>query len=408
MYDVHDWAEVRRLRRIEGWKIKAIADKLGMSRTTVYRLLELEQPPRYEREKGPSLLDPFVDAIASMLDDNDGVAATVVLEQLRRDGYTGGITILKQHLARERPRFKAAHAYQRTTYLPGEISQIDWWHTGVAVPVGKGAAREAFGLVTSLPHSAAHAAVFTFAKTVADFCAALLGCFVRLGGVAEAAVMDNDSSIVVPGGPWPRPLHDEVASLFGQLVCKPVVLKPRRPTSKGQDERTVGYLETSFLPLRSFQGLDDLQAQHDDWAANVAFRRHHRRVGAVVRDAWNVERTFLRALPDPLPDTDRRLEVRCQKDSFVRVADVDYSVPPGLAGRRMQVRLSLHEVVVFLEGQQIARHARSFVPADVVLDPHHVRMLRQAREAKAQLDDAAVDVPDVDLARYDALVGAGS
>lgn len=44
-----------------------------------------------------------------------------------------------------------------------------------------------------------------------------------------------------------------------------------------------------------------------------------------------------------------------------------------LSGRRLSVRTSLREVVVYLEGSQIACHARSYVPADVVLDPAHAR-----------------------------------
>ncbi len=122
-------------------------------------------------------------------------------------------------------------------------------------------------------------------------------------------------------------------------------------------------------------------------------------------DAWAVERGFLGPLPDPLPDTDRRVEVRVTKDGFCRVGDVDYSVPPGLSGRRLQVRASWSEVAVFSEGREIARHRRSFVPADVVLDPHHARALRLAREAEGRLRTADLEVPEVDLARYDDLVG---
>jgi hypothetical protein len=151
--------------------------------------------------------------------------------------------------------------------------------------------------------------------------------------------------------------------------------------------------------------LDDLQAQHDQWAHDVAFQRHHRRVGAKVSDALRVERGYLRPLPDPLPSVERHGEARVMKDSFVRVADVDYSVPPGLGGRRVQVWLSLDEVRIFLEGQRIARHARSYVPADVVLDPRHARALRLHRGAERRLAHGDVDVPVVDLGRYDALVG---
>jgi len=407
VYRVQDWAEVQGLHR-QGWSNIAIARKLGMSRNTVTRLLCLRQPPRYERSRAPSLLDPFIDQIAAMLDQNAKVAATVVLEHLRRDGYAGGITILKDHLTKVRPAFLAARTFQRTSYLPGEISQLDWWHTGAQIPVGKGATREAFALVTTLPHSAAHAAVFTLGRTIGDLLPAALGCFERLGGSPEKVVCDNDAAIVRERRGGVAILHDEVAAFFGALGIAVVVLQPGRPESKGQVERTNGYLDTSFLPLRTFNDVQDLQGQHDDWAGDIAYRRHHRRVGAIVGDAWRVERGFLRALPDPPPATERHGEARITRDGFVRVRDVDYSVPPGLVGRRVQIRSSLTEVVVLHEAREIARHRRSYVPADVVIAPAHARALRLAREARARLQSGSVELGEIDLSRYDAIAGAAS
>ena len=259
--------------------------------------------------------------------------------------------------------------------------------------------------MTSLPHSAAHAAVFTFSKTTADFCPALVGCLERLGGVPQAMVLDNDTAMVKPRRGGPARLVDDVAALFGALCLRPVVLRPRFPEGKGQDERMIGYLQTSFLPLRHFTSLEDLQHQHDVWARTVAFERRPRRLAGTVAEAWRVERRFLAELPNPRPATDQHLEVRVSKDGFIRFGNVDYSVPPGHGGRRVQLRLSLREVVAFLDGDELARHHRSFVPADVVLDPAHARALRLAREAKQRLEAADVAMPPVDLARYDAAVG---
>ncbi len=407
MYSVHDWAEVHRLHR-KGLPQAQIARRLQMSRNTVARLLELTEPPKYVRVATVSLLDPFKDAMAAMLDEDAEVPATVVLAHLRRDGYSGGITILKDHLREVRPHFLAARAYQRTTYLPGEVAQADWWHTGRQIPVGHGRTREAFGYLTTLPHSAGHAVVYSYSRTMAELLPALLGCFCRLGGVPEVLFIDNDSAAIASGKGRHARLHDEVAAVAGHLGLKIVVLEPARPESKGQVERTVEYLEGSFLPLRHFESLADLQEQSDRWTAEVAHRRYHRRVGARVGDALAVERGHLRALPAVLPYVDRRTEVRATKDGFVRVADVDYSVPPGLSGRRLQVRLSLTEVVVHCEGTEIARHRRSYVPADVVLAPAHVRALRLAREARSRLGAGDVELPEVDLTRYDALAGVGT
>jgi len=226
--------------------------------------------------------------------------------------------------------------------------------------------------------------------------------------VPDRVVCDNGAASVRERRGGTAILHDEVASFFGQLGTRVVPLRPGDPEAKGQVERTNGYLDRSFLSLRTFSGIGDLQAQHDDWAVNTAYRRHHRRVGAIVADAWRVERGFLRALPDPVPDTTRHTEARITRDGFCRVADVDYSIPPGLAGRRVQIRSSPVEVVVHLEGREIARHRRSYVPADVVIAPAHVRALRLAREARDRLQGGDVEVASIDLSRYDRLVGVGS
>jgi transposase len=365
VHQVEDWAEVRRLHEREGLSQAAIARRLGMSRNTVARLLTLAEPPRYRRPPKGSLLDPFVARIAAMLDADPSVRAPLILERLRAEGFAGGITILKDHLAAVRPAFLAARSFQRTAYRPGEIGQVDWWHTGAQIPVGHGRTREAFGLVASLPHSGAHAAVFSFTRTLADVRPALLGCLERLGGVPEALVFDNDASIVASREGGRARLHPELAALLGALTTRAVVLRPRRPTSKGQVERTIGYLETSFLPLRTFGDLDDLQGQHDTWASEIAVRRTLRRTGRRVEDAWAVERGFLRRLPQPLPEVDWRFETRASADGYVRVDTADYSVPPAFVGRRVTVRAAPRSVHIACEGTEIATHRRSYLPADI-------------------------------------------
>jgi transposase len=376
-----------------------------MSRTTVDRLLSLVEPPTYVRPRAPCLLDPFKDAVLAMLKEEPTVRATVIRERLQDRGYSGGITIVKDYLAEVRPTFLAARTYQRTSYLPGEIGQVDWWELPRRMPVAAEADRKIFGLVVTLPHSAAHACFFTLGQTLHDFLPALLGCLTRLGGVPEALVLDNDTSMVVHVPRHCSRLHHEVAALFGALRTRAIVLPPRRPESKGQVERTIDYLEGSFLPLRTFTDLADLQAQHDRWALEKAYPRFHRRVGARVIDAYRVEKTHLGPLPDPLPATDRELETRISKDAFIRASGVDYSVPPGLVGRRVHLRVSLSEVTVFLEGREIARHARSYVPADVVVDPEHARALQEAREARHHLRSGDVQFEVPDLSRYDQLLG---
>lgn len=104
-----------------------------------------------------------------MLGEDPKAPATVIIDRLRSEGYDGGITILKDYLSEVRPLFVQAKAFQRTSYLPGEIGQCDWWEPPLSIPVGKGAFRQVYGLVATLPHSAAHSCVFSFTKQMTDF-----------------------------------------------------------------------------------------------------------------------------------------------------------------------------------------------------------------------------------------------
>ena len=405
MYSVHDWAEVHRLHRVEGMSQAAVAAKLSMSRNTVARLLGSSEPPKYVRRPAGSQVDGFAEAIAAMLAEDPRVPATVIAQRLRPLGFTGSLTILKDHLRRVRPGFAAALAYQRTTYLPGELAQTDWWHTGIVVPVGRGQLRPVFGLVTGLPFSAALRVVFTLATTTAAFCPALIGGLARLGGLPKAVVSDNDAAIVASRRGGVVTLVEEVAALYGQLGVRAVALRPAFPEGKGFIERGIRYFQTSFVPLRKFASLGDLQDQADTWSVQVADRRHLRRLGGPVVDALGVEREWLRKRPATWPDVDQRLEVRASKDGFVRVGDVDYSVPPRLAGRRLGIRASLTEVTVFCEGEQVARHRRSWARADVVLAPAHARELREHRDAQARLAAGDIEVDGPNLPAYDELAG---
>lgn len=403
MYAVHDWAEVHRLHHVEGMSRTAIAAKQGMSRITVARLLELKEPPKYARKPAGSQVEAFADQIAAMLAEDATVPATVITQRLRRYGFAGSVTIVKDHVRGVRPSFTAARSFQRTSYLPGELAQTDWWHTGVQVPVGRSQTREAFGLVTGLPFSCGFRVVFTLQRTTACFLPALLGGLHRLGGLPSGLVFDNDTAIVGSRAGGTVRLVDEVAATFGQLGMKGIALRPAFPQGKGFIERMVEYLQTSWLPLRSFTDLGDMQQQADLWTRLTADARHVRRLGGSVRDALGVELESLRPLPTHWPDVDQRLEVRASSDAFVRVADVDYSVPPRLVGRRLAVRASLAEVVVFCDGIEVTRHPRSWAKADVRLLPAHARELRLAREAKQALQAGDVPVETAPLAAYDAL-----
>lgn len=89
-----------------------------MSRNTVRRLLSLPTPPRYVRRRSGSMLDPYRDTIAALLEQDPKMPATAVRRHLVELGYPGGITILKEYLAAVRSQFTEPPERSRPIPLP--------------------------------------------------------------------------------------------------------------------------------------------------------------------------------------------------------------------------------------------------------------------------------------------------
>lgn len=59
MVGVEQWAEIRRMHRVERLSIREISRRTGLHRKTVRRALAAERPPKYSRAPTASKLDPF-------------------------------------------------------------------------------------------------------------------------------------------------------------------------------------------------------------------------------------------------------------------------------------------------------------------------------------------------------------
>jgi hypothetical protein len=113
----------------------------------------------------------------------------------------------------------------------------------------------------------------------------------------------------------------------------------------------------------------------------------------------------MRPLPSRLPDLDRRFVTRVPQQPYLRVDRNDYSLDPGFAGRRVELRVSqTHVTAVVLDtGELACRHRRVFAGGLTITDPEHERAL--VRLAGRRLG-REVEVETRPLTRYDALIPA--
>jgi transposase len=398
--NVEDWAEIRRLHKAERLSIKEIVRRTGIARNTVRSALRSDEPPSYRREGPGSAVDVVEPRIRELLAEFPRMPATVIAERI---GWQGGRTVLQERVALLRPLFLPADPCQRTEYQPGELAQWDLWFPPVKIPLGHGQSATLPVIVGVSGYSRTIAARMIPSREAHDILLGHLACLLDLGGVPRKGVYDNEAALISRhnGRPNPTPPFQRFRGTLGMGL---VVCKPGDPEAKGMVERANKYLETSFLPGRSFSSPQHFNAQLAVW-----LRRANNRVHSTLRarpsDRIVEDRAAMMAFPPVLPDPAWRETKRLGRDHWVRIGTCDYSVHPRAIGRRVEIRMDLDEVVVTCAGDEVARHARSWAKHRTITDPGHerARIIMRAFAAALAEDDDAVEVRD--LAVYDRATG---
>jgi transposase len=402
---VDDWAEIRRLHRAEGLSIRAIARVRGVSRNTVRNALKADGPPRYRRRPAGSIVDAAEPRIRELLQVHPAMPATVIAERI---GWQNSIRVLSGRVAELRPLYLPPDPAGRTVYLPGEIGQHDFWFPPVELPVGFGQARTARQLpvLTMITGYARWVGGLLIpSRTAEDLFAGWWWLLERLGAVPRTLVWDGEGAV----GKYRRgasALTVETHAFRGVLGAKVLICKPADPEAKGLLERVHGYLETSFLPGRSFTGPADFNAQLGVFFGQ-ANRRWRRAMGCAPADRIAADKAAMLPLPPVAPATGWRASLRLPRDYYVRLDSNDYSVDPAVIGRRVEVAADLERVRAFCDGKLVADHQRVWARHQTLTDPAHRRAadaLRRQRLAVVR-PPAEPDVQVRCLADYDAALG---
>jgi transposase len=371
-----------------------------VSRNTVRSALRAESPPGYRRAPTSWAVDAFEAEIRALLAEYPRMPATVIAERI---GWERSMTQLKLRVAELRPLFVPPDPVQRTVYAPGELAQWDLWFPPVDVPVGFGQVARPPVLVGVAGYSRWITARMIPSRQAHDILCGHLACLVGLGGIPKVGVYDNEAALAARRGGGRAKPTEAFDRFRGVLGMGAVFCKPADPEAKGLVERAIRYLETSFLPGRSFEGVEDFNVQLAGWLAK-ANRRLHRVLRCRPLDRITEDRRAMMGFPPVLPDAALRFATRIARDHHVRVDTCDYSVHPRAIGRRVEVRVDLDSVVGTLGRDEVARHPRSLAKHRTLTDPDHIA----ARAALRTVTPPVADVDDIevrDLTVYDRALG---
>ena len=349
----------------------------------------------FTRPAPPSEFDAFEARVRVLLAEFPSMPASVLAERV---GWAGSASWFRKQVALLRSEYAPKDPADRLVHLPGDQAQCDLWFPPARIPLGANLVGSPPVLVLVPAFSRFVTARMLPTRTTPDLLAGMWSLLSGQLGAVPKRLLWDEAGIGRRGR-----LAEGVAGFCGTLATRLVQCKPFDPESKGVVERMNGFLETSFLPGRSFTSPADFNTQLGQWLLR-ANQRHVRTLRARPVDLVDQDRAAMLALPPVDPSVGHRTRVRLGRDYFVRVAGSDYSVDPTMIGRMVDAAADLETVTVTADGRPVASHARSWVSAATVIEPAHVESAARLRAAFQQ--PATVEDPlRRDLADYDRAFG---
>jgi len=343
-----------KIQTAQGIPLARIARSLGIDPKTARRLRNAAAEPTSPAKRSRlSSLAPYANYV------RDRLAAGVPAAQIGRDLARAGTPIAYPTLrdfARElRPPKPPAADEIRFETVPGKQAQCDWSDFGEIVEDGVSRALCLF--VMALGYSRSTYAEFTTSMNELVLQRCHQGAFAAFGGVPHEVLYDNMKTVTVGRDGSFQPIFQrEFADFAARYGFTPRCAQPYRAKTKGKVERTIGFVQSSFLPGRTFRDLVDANAQLAEWLAE-ANRRVHRTHGEVVSERFAREAPLLIPLRPGMPLVAKTALRVVDAEGCISYAANRYELPRGYRGRTLLVRDDGMQLRVYDGNALICEHA---------------------------------------------------
>jgi transposase len=200
-------------------------------------------------------------------------------------------------------------------------------------------------------------------------------------GTCPRCIIDNTSVMIASGAGADAVIAPEMAAFARTLGFEFRAHAVGNPDRKGRIERIFAWVESNFLPGRTFTDFDDLNRQALIWCREVANQKPKRALGMSPEAAYLIEKPYLQALPSVLPPVYEVFERVVDLYGFVSVDTNRYSVPERLIGQTLSVYKYPAEIQILRRGELIATHPRMVDKRDGkhTLPGHHTTSQRAPR-----------------------------
>ncbi|WP_029032341.1 IS21 family transposase [Salinarimonas rosea] len=264
----------------------------------------------------------------------------------------------------------------RQTHLGGEKVFVDF--AGDTIDVAdprSGEVRPAKLFVAAMGASSYIYAEACAGEGLEDWIGAHVNLFAFLGGVPKLVVPDNLKAAVTKADRYEPGLNRTYAEMAAHYGVAVLPARPRKPRDKAKVEAAVLVAQRWILARlrnRRFFSLAELNAAIRTLLAEIN-TRVMRGYGASRADLFTgLDRPHLGPLPETPYAFARWKRCKVAPDYHVEVDASYYSVPFGLIGEHVDVRVCARTVEVFHRGRRVASHALSPGLREHVTIPEHM------------------------------------
>jgi transposase len=368
MKDLIFCGQVEHLYEVERLSMRQIAQKLGVSKKRVRRVIRDE---KITKPLAESILKPYERLIDQWYQEYPFLKASQVYQRLKAYEFKGGYTTVSVYTQRHRQ--KKSQGYHALTFLPGEAVQIDWIE--VRLPWGV-----AYGFAMILAYSRYLYVRFYPRQSLEFFLEGHIEAYRDMGGVAHHHWYDNIKTVVIERSPELKfnAQFLDFARYFGFSIH---LCNPYRANEKGRIERALRDLR-DWLRVNTFQDLKDLNRKVSLWRIERN-QRIHRSTQKTPIETLKEEK--LKPLPAIPYRPYRVVLASISKTGLVEFETNRYSVPSPYGERTCEIFAYPDHLEMRIKGNRIAWHQRRFGRKETIEDPsHRETLLRMTPRFKAK------------------------
>jgi transposase len=399
-------AKIRRMYFRDGLSLREITRRTGLSRNTIRQWLRQVDvvEPQYPKREARSIVDPWAGQLIAWLHTDSHRAkrerrtALAMYQAIKRQGYAGSynrVCAFVRNWKATRADSPNKAAYVPLSFALGEAFQFDWsceyafvggLRRRLEVAHIKLAASRAFWLVAYMSQS--HEMLFD----------AHARAFAAFGGVPRRGIYDNMKTAVDRVGHGKeRTINARFEAMCSHYLFDPEFCNRAAGWEKGIVEKNVQDRRRQIwhdAAEQCWRSLDELNAWLGERCrATWDGMRHTEWPELTIAEVLQDEQ--MRLMPNPRPfDGYIEQPVRVSATALIHYQRNRYSVPTDHANRVVSLRVYPAELVIVADGQEIARHVRSFERHQTRYDFRHYIGLVERKPGALRNGAPFADMPD--------------